>query len=75
MEFFKFALRYTPWWSIPTLMICAHFSYVYWVKDERLFLALCILMALISAASIFVFILSGGPDGVLQLFLDIEANM
>ncbi|MFG1499931.1 hypothetical protein ABMA70_06935 [Halobacteriovorax sp. XZX-3] len=73
-EFLMFTLRYTPFWSIPIIIIGGRFAYYYWLRGYTLpplFFALC---SCISSFFLFIWIMAGGPDKVVHYFLDIVRN-
>ncbi|WP_393089372.1 hypothetical protein, partial [Halobacteriovorax sp. HFRX-2_2] len=73
-EFLMFTLRYTPFWSIPIMIIGGRFAYYYWLRGYTLppiFFAFC---SAISSFFLFIWIMAGGPDKVVHYFLDIVRN-
>lgn len=56
-----FILKYTPWWSVPIMVMSLQFAYVYWLKDYRPVSVLLIFLALFCLIMLIFYILLGGP--------------
>jgi hypothetical protein len=62
MDIVYFAIRYTPFWSIPVMFIAAYFAYTYWIKDIRIIAMGFSLLGLIAFLVLLFWIFTGGPD-------------
>jgi hypothetical protein len=70
MEHFYFLVKYTPFWAIPVLMICAEFAYIFWLKAYK---SVSIVLSMFAAVCIVMLIFyywSGGPDGSVRHLLE-----
>ena len=70
IEIIHFALKYTPFWAIPLLMICIQFAYIYWSKKYRFTSKSFITIGVLSFFSIIYYIWAGGGEPAVQYFLD-----
>lgn len=56
-----FVLKYTPWWSIPIMVMSLQFAYVYWLKDYRPVSVGLVFLAGFCLVMLALYILLGGP--------------
>tara|TARA_B100001971_G_C18268012_1_gene596289 strand:+ start:49039 stop:49272 length:234 start_codon:yes stop_codon:yes gene_type:complete len=71
MDEIYFLVRYTPFWSIPLLIIGAEFSYISWIRKKKkwfMFAAINAVFALLM--SIFYYWI-GGPEKSVRFVMDI----
>lgn len=66
MDIFHFILKYTPFWSIPLIMICMEFAYIYWLKSIKEVAKAFMAVAFVCVLALGHYIWSGGPDGVVE---------
>ncbi|CBW27706.1 putative membrane protein [Halobacteriovorax marinus SJ] len=72
MDLIFFLIRYTPFWSLPVLLIAMYFSYIYWIKDIRVISLGFGLIAFISLSFLAYWIFAGGPDASVQQILQFQ---
>jgi len=68
MDTIYFALRYTPWWAVPTIMIAGRFAYVWWLKESRALVVLCGGLIGISSIALIYYIWAGSPRQAVYYF-------
>ena len=68
MEAIYFALRYTPWWAVPTLMISGRFAYVWWLKESRMVVIFCAGLMGLSTVALIYYIWAGSPSQAVYYF-------
>lgn len=62
MDTIYFLARYTPFWSIPILLISAEFSYLFWIRKKKKAVSVCISLVLITALCTAAYFYVGGPE-------------
>lgn len=67
-----FVLKYIPFWAVPMGLTCAHFAYLYWLKDFREMAYVWGTGTLFCLTSIAIYFVIGGPDQIVQTFLHIS---
>jgi len=63
-----FILKYIPFWAVPMGIICAQFSYLYWLKDFREMAYVWGVASLFCLTSVAAYFVIGGPDQIIQTF-------
>jgi hypothetical protein len=62
MDEIYFLVRYTPFWSIPVLIIFGEFSYIFWIRKKKKFVFAFGLIALAALAFTLMYYIAGGPE-------------
>lgn len=75
MEFLHFAIKYTPFWAVPSLMICGFYGYMYWLKSFKYAAYTLMTFGVISFITIIFYIFTGGPKGSVQTFIEIVGEL
>lgn len=71
MDEIYFLVRYTPFWSIPLLIIGSEFTYIAWIrKKKKWFIAASITASIALVMSIFYY-WAGGPEKSVRFVMDI----
>ncbi len=71
MDIIHFFIRYTPFWAVPIIMICAEFAYIYWMKTFKKVSIVLVFIGFISFLGIIYYYIAGGPDGSVRTFIDL----
>jgi len=64
-------LQYIPFWSIPILMICLQFSYIYWLKMRRTTAMIFVMIGGFSFVCLLYYFWAGSPIRSAQLIKEI----
>ncbi|HAZ11899.1 MAG: hypothetical protein A2X86_07390 [Bdellovibrionales bacterium GWA2_49_15] len=64
MDILVFILRYTPFWAIPMMLICAQFAYIFWLKSIRPVAYAMTSMGLFCLLLVVFYYWVGGPEKV-----------
>ena len=57
-----FLVRYTPFWSIPAMLLGLEFAYLFWLRKKKKLVVFCAMISLISLVSTVGYYLLGGPE-------------
>ena len=68
MDPIYFALRYTPWWAVPTIMIAGRYAYVWWLKENRVVVIACGGLIGVSVVALIYYIWAGSPSQAVYYF-------
>ena len=71
MEFLHFILKYIPFWSVPTCIICLQFTLIYRERDCFKTYIAFIIVGFISLLFTIYYIWAGGGDMAVKHFMDI----
>lgn len=74
MDALFFLLRYTPWWSIPIILICMQFAYIYWLKDLWTYAYILWAAAFLCFLVLVYYVYAGSPDNAARYFDDFVRN-
>lgn len=65
-----FIVRYIPFWSIPLLLICAQFAYIYWLKEVMWVAAVLGSVCVFCLIALAYYIFAGSPHDAAGLIRD-----
>ena len=71
MDLIYYALRYTPWWAVPTIMISGRYAYVWWLKENRTVIAICAALIGVSSITLIFYIWAGSPRQAVYYFREV----
>lgn len=71
LDILIFIIKYVPFWAVPMGLMCAHFAYLYWLKDYREFAYAWVVLTLFCLTSVLVYFILGGPDRIVQTFMHV----
>lgn len=71
LDLFLFILKYIPFWAVPMGLMCAHFAYLYWLKDYREIAYVWGVATLFCLTSTGLYFVIGGPDQIVQTFMHV----
>ncbi|MEC7275621.1 MAG: hypothetical protein VXV96_04805 [Bdellovibrionota bacterium] len=57
-----FLFRYIPFWSIPCIIICMQFGYIYWIKEVRWVSYVFFSSAFVNFLFLVYYIIAGSPE-------------
>ncbi len=57
-----FLLRYTPFWTVPLIMICGQFGCLYWVKEVKWASYMFFVAGSASFVCLIFYVFQGSPD-------------
>ncbi|MBT4792838.1 MAG: hypothetical protein HON90_14785 [Halobacteriovoraceae bacterium] len=66
-----FLVRYTPFWSIPLLLIGAEFSYLFWMRKKVKMVAFCSVFSVWGLVATVAYYVAGGPEKSVKLIMGI----
>lgn len=69
---FLFFVRYIPFWTIPLLIIAVEYLYFCYKQEEKRKTMLFLLLSLFSLSVLTFYILAGGSDGAVRVFLNVQ---
>ena len=69
MSIILFLLKHTPFWSVPVMIICGQFAYLYWLKEVRHITYGLLGIIFFSFLITIFYIVAGGPDKAPEVFL------
>jgi hypothetical protein len=67
--FFHLAIRYIPFWTIPSIFILAQLSLVMRRQRKLKFFYYCIYAIIFNALVLFYFIFAGGPQEAVNMVI------
>ena len=62
MQEIYFLTRHTPFWAIPLIILGSEFAYLFWLKNKRASVSLCVMIALIGVMATSFYVWAGGPE-------------
>lgn len=62
MDEIYFLIRFTPFWSIPILLLGVEFSYLFWLRKKKKAVFLCLALSFFCLISTVGYYLLGGPE-------------
>ncbi len=71
MDEIYFLVRYTPFWSIPALLISGEFSYLFWIRKKKKWMMGCSVVAFLSLLATLMYYMSGGPEKSVKKLMDV----
>jgi hypothetical protein len=66
MDLLYFIVKYTPFWSIPMIIISVSTCYLLWIKDVRKLIPVFVVAGAVSFIFLVFWIWAGGPDRSVQ---------
>ncbi|MCR9203728.1 MAG: hypothetical protein NXH75_04060 [Halobacteriovoraceae bacterium] len=70
-----FLFRYIPFWTIPIIMICAQFGYVYWVKEVRNIAWILYSVAMVNGIFLIYYVYAGSPENSARILDELIRNL
>jgi hypothetical protein len=71
MEVLYFLTRYTPFWSIPILMISAEFTYLFWIRKKKKIMAFSLIISIVMMLCTAFYFIAGGPEKSVRVMIEI----
>lgn len=71
MDEIYFLVRYTPFWSIPGLLIGGEFAYLFWIRKKKKWLTVCSVVAIFCLLATLGYYIAGGPEKSVKKLMDI----
>tara|TARA_Y100000031_G_C8054933_1_gene307906 strand:- start:95 stop:328 length:234 start_codon:yes stop_codon:yes gene_type:complete len=62
MDMVYFLVRFTPFWSIPCLLIGLEFTYLYWIRKKKKKMMIFFTIVAFSAVMTVFYWVAGGPE-------------
>jgi hypothetical protein len=69
MDEIYFLIRYTPFWSIPLLIIGGEFSYISWIRKKKKWFIASLSIATFSFFMSVFYYWAGGPEKSVKLVI------
>lgn len=66
MDEVYFVVRFTPFWSIPLMLLGMEFAYLFWLRKKKKLIAICSFIAVFSLLSTVYYYWAGGPVGAVK---------
>lgn len=71
MEMIYFLARYTPFWSIPGLMISGEFAYLFWIRKKKKIMLTCACLAAFCGTCTVMYFIAGGPEKSVKALIEL----
>lgn len=71
MDALFFAVKYIPFWSIPSIFIAGPFAYLFWIKDIPRLQYICMLVTFLNTLFVIYWIWAGGPNKSVRFIIDV----
>ncbi|MFT6632317.1 MAG: hypothetical protein ACJAS4_002280 [Bacteriovoracaceae bacterium] len=71
MEEIYFLIRFTPFWSIPILLISGEFAYLFWIRKKKKWMMICAGIAFFNFCMTIIYYINGGPEKSVQKMMDL----
>ena len=69
MSVILFLLKHTPFWTVPVMLICGQFAYLYWLKEVRHISYMLASVIFLCMLITLFYIVAGGPDKAPEAFM------
>lgn len=71
MDTIYFLVRYTPFWSIPMIMIALEFTYLYWIRKKKKKMFGFLVFVILGLVSTVFYYIAGGPEKSVRAVIEI----
>jgi len=71
MDEIYFLVRYTPFWSVPLLIIGSEFTYISWIRKKRKWFIFSGIVAILSLIASSLYYWAGGPEKSVKMVMEI----
>ena len=71
MDVLFFAVKYIPFWAIPSMFISFPFAYLFWIKDIARLQYICVLIGALNFIFVVYWVWAGGPNKSVRFIIDV----
>lgn len=62
MDELYFLVRFTPFWSVPLMIIGAELTYIFWLRKKKKLISFCVIFSIFGAICTALYFIAGGPE-------------
>ncbi|MBL7665775.1 MAG: hypothetical protein JNM93_11630 [Bacteriovoracaceae bacterium] len=66
-----FIVRYTPFWSIPILVITTEYAYIFWLRNKKIPARILISLSIICTLFTAFYYWAGGPERSVRKVIEV----
>jgi nicotinamide riboside transporter PnuC len=74
MQEVYFLARHVPFWGVPLIILGTEFAYLFWLKQKKTSVVLCLMIALMGFLATGFYVWAGGPEKTVKIIKKMHRN-